>query len=255
MKARLLGGIAALLLAVIGTVLLVTYVQGADKRAQQGLEPVSVLVIKEKVPAGTKVEDLGNKVKSETLPQSAVAQGTVSALSDQKGKVTSVDLQPGEQLLGVKLVNPNELVPGTVPVPEGLQETTFVLAPERILGGRIEAGDTVTVYASFKLDEAVPAGSGLPAQLTGWKDFTELLYHDVVVTAVQQAAPEAEKSAGTDKGVALPNGSAYVTVAVSDANAAKMVFGAEFGSLWLSKQTDKTVKSDPPTTTFGGLVQ
>ncbi|BCW37108.1 hypothetical protein StoSoilA2_31640 [Arthrobacter sp. StoSoilA2] len=255
MKTRLLGGIAALLLAVIGTVLLVTYVQGADKRAQQGLDPVSVLVAKERIPAGTKAEDLGSKVKTETLPKSAVAPGTISALNDQSGKVTNVDLQPGEQLLGVKLVAPNQLVPGTVPVPDGLQETTFVLAPERILGGRIEAGDTVTVFASFKLDDNVPAGANLPPGLTGWKNFTELLYHDVLVTAVQQAAPDAEKSAGTDKGVALPNGSAYVTVALSDANASKMVFGAEFGTLWLSKQTDKTAKSDPPTTTFGGLVQ
>lgn len=39
MKARLLGGIAALLLAVIGTVLLVTYVQGADKRRSKGSIP------------------------------------------------------------------------------------------------------------------------------------------------------------------------------------------------------------------------
>ncbi|YCH07991.1 Flp pilus assembly protein CpaB [Arthrobacter sp. alpha11c] len=255
MKTRLLGGIAALLLAVIGTVLLVTYVQGADKRAQQGLDPVSVLVVKERIPAGTKVEEIQSKVKAETLPQSAVAPGTINALTDQKGKVTSAELQPGEQLLGVKLVNPKDLAPGTVPVPEGLQETTFVLAPERILGGRIEAGDTVTVFASFKLDDSVPASANLPANLTGWKNFTELLYHDVLVTAVQQASPDAEKSAGTDKGVALPNGSAYVTVAVSDANASKMVFGAEFGTLWLSKQTDKTAKSDPPTTTFGGLVQ
>ncbi|MET3901560.1 pilus assembly protein CpaB [Paenarthrobacter sp. TE4293] len=255
MKTRLLGGIAALLLAVIGTVLLVTYVQGADKRAQQGLDPVSVLVVKERIPAGTKVEEIQSKIKAETLPQSAVAPGTISALTDQKGKVTSAELQPGEQLLGVKLVSPKELVPGTVPVPDGLQEATFVLAPERMLGGRVEAGDTVTVFASFKLDDAVAASANLPAGIAGWKDFTELLYHDVLVTAVQQAAPDAEKSAGTEKAVALPNGSAYVTVALSDANAAKMVFGAEFGTLWLSKQTDKTAKSDPPTTTFGGLVQ
>ncbi|MDR6638088.1 RcpC/CpaB family pilus assembly protein [Paenarthrobacter nitroguajacolicus] len=255
MKTRLLGGIAALLLAVIGTVLLVTYVQGADKRAQEGLDPVSVLVVKERIPAGTKAEEIQSKVKVETLPQSAVAPGTISALTDQTGKVTSADLQPGEQLLGMKLVSPKELAPGTVPVPEGLQESTFVLSPERILGGRIEAGDTVTVYASFKVDDAIAAGANLPAGLTGWKNFTELLYHDVLVTAVQQAAPDAEKSAGADKGVALPNGSAYVTVALSDANASKMVFGAEFGTLWLSKQNEKTAKSDPPTTTFGGLLQ
>lgn len=253
MKARLLGGIAALLLAVIGTVLLVTYIQGADKRAQQGLDPVTVLVVNERIPAGTKTEELGNRVKTETLPQSAVAPGTISALNDQKGKVTSVDLQPGEQLLGLKLVNPNELVPGTVPVPEGLQEQTFILAPERILGGRIEAGDTVTVFASFKLDGEIPADADIPAEAKGWKQYTKLLYHDVLVTAVQQAAPDTEKKSTSAEGaVQLPNGSAYVTVALSDANATKMVFGAEFGTLYLSKQTDKTAKSQPPVSTLGG---
>ena len=55
--------------------------------------------------------------------------------------------------------------------------------------------------------------------------------------------------------MALPNGSAYVTVALSDANAAKMVFGAEFGTLYLSKQTDKTAKSDPPVSTLGGVLK
>ncbi|MFP3578069.1 RcpC/CpaB family pilus assembly protein [Arthrobacter sp. SIMBA_036] len=253
MKTRLLGGIAALLLAVIGTVLLVSYVQGADKRAQQGLNPVTVLVVKERIPAGTKAEEIGSKVKTETLPQSAVAQGTISALSGQTGKVVSADLQPGEQLLSAKLVSPNELVPGTVPVPAGLQEVTFLLAPERILGGRLEAGNTVTVFSSFKLDGDMPAGADLPAEVKGWKEYTKLLNHDVIVTAIQQAAPDAQKkSATSDQAVALPNGSAYVTLAVSDANAAKMVFGAEFGTLYLSKQTDKTTKSEPPVTTLGG---
>ena len=51
----------------------------------------------------------------------------------------------------------------------------------------------------------------------------------------------------------MPNGSAFVTVARSDADAAKLVFGAEFGTMWLSKQTESTAKSDPPVTTFGGL--
>ncbi|UVJ38525.1 Flp pilus assembly protein CpaB [Arthrobacter sp. CJ23] len=255
MKTRLLGGIAALLLAIVGVVLLVVYVQGADKRAQQGLEPVNVLVMKERVPAGTKAEDLQSKVQVESLPKSAVPTGTLQALGDQKGKVTTVDLQPGEQLLAARLVDPREFRPGTVPVPEGLEEATFVLTPERILGGRLVAGDKVTVFASFKADDAMPADANVPAEVKGWKEFTGLLYHDILVTAVQQAAPDTKQSGGTDKGVALPNGSAYVTVALSDANASRMIFGAEFGTLWLAKQTDTTVKGDPPVTTFGGLFQ
>ncbi|MBT2537119.1 Flp pilus assembly protein CpaB [Arthrobacter sp. ISL-69] len=259
MKSRLLGGIVALLLAITGTVLLVVYVQGADNRAAQGLEPVNVLVVKEPVPAGTKAEDLNNKVQLESIPQAAVPEGAIESLNDYKGKITSVGLEPGEQLLAARLVDPRDLLPGTVPVPDSLEEVTFLLAPERILGGRLEAGDKVTVYTSFKSEDEMPANANVPAEVKGWKQSTGLLFHDVLVTAVQKAAPDTKKSgsnsdsAATENGVAMPNGSAFVTVARSDADAAKIVFGAEFGTIWLAKQTDTTAKSDPPVTTFGGL--
>ncbi len=55
MKSRLLAGIAAVVLAIIGAILVVSYAQGADTRAVQGLDPVSVLVVKKAVPAGTSV--------------------------------------------------------------------------------------------------------------------------------------------------------------------------------------------------------
>ncbi|MEO5317936.1 RcpC/CpaB family pilus assembly protein [Arthrobacter sp. CC3] len=256
MKSRLLGGIAALLLAITGTVLLVVYVQGADNRAAQGLEPVNVLVVKESIPAGTKAEDLNSKVQLEAIPQAAVPDGAIESLSDYKGKITSVGLEPGEQLLTARLVDPRDLLPGTVPVPDGLEEVTFLLAPERILGGRLEAGDKVTVYTSFKSEEEMPAGANVPAEVKGWKQSTGLLFQDVLVTAVQKAAPATEKNSGateSDKGIEMPNGSAFITVARSDADAAKLVYGAEFGTIWLAKQTDTSTKSDPPVTTFGGL--
>lgn len=257
MKSRLLGGIAALVLAVIGTVLLVVYVQGADNRAAQGLEPVNVLVVKESVPAGTKAEELSKFVQEESIPQAAVPEGALESLNDQTGKVTSVALEPGEQLLASRLVDPRELVPGTVPVPKGLEEVTLLLTPERLLGGRIEAGDKVTVFTSFKSEENVPAGARVPAEVKGWKQSTGILFHDVLVTAVQKAAPDTKKSGSeseaTPNGVAMPNGSAFVTLARTDAQAAKLVFGAEFGTVWLAKQSDSSTKSDPPVITFGGL--
>lgn len=257
MKSRLLGGIAALVLAVIGTVLLVIYVQGADNRAAQGLEPVNVLVVKESVPAGTRAEELNKFVQEESIPQAAVPEGALESLGDQNGKVTSVALEPGEQLLASRLVDPRELVPGTVPVPKGLEEVTVLLTPERLLGGRIEAGDKVTVFTSFKTEEDIPAGARVPAELKGWKQSTGILFHDVLVTAVQKAAPDTKKtgseSQDSQNGVQMPNGSAFVTVARTDADAAKLVFGAEFGTIWLAKQTDSSTKSDPPVTTLGGL--
>lgn len=242
-----------MVLAVVGAALLFVYVQGAAARAQSGLEPVDVLVVQEHIPAGTKAADLGNKVRAQSIPKTAVPEGALETLGEKEGMVTAVDLQPGEQLLTSRLIDPRELVPGTVPVPEGLEEVTFLLGPERLLGGRLEAGDTVTVYSSFASQDTIPADATVPPEVKGWKQSTGLLFHDVLVTAVQKASPEAAKSNASEKGVEMPNGSAFVTVARSDADAAKMVFGAEFGTLWLSKQTDKSSKSDPPVTTFGGL--
>ena len=242
MKSRLLGGLAALLLAVVGAVLLFVYVQGASARAQAGLEPVNVLVVSEQVPAGTKSSDLAGKVRSEAIPKSAVPVGALTTLEQQEGKVTAVALQPGEQLLAARLVNPRDLAPGTVPVPDGLEEVTLLLAPERILGGRLEAGDTVTIYSSFDKEDGQ----------------TGLLFHDVLITAVQKAPTDSKNNPGagsSGQAVEMPNGSAFITFARSDADASKLIYSSEFGKIWLAKQTNTTVKSTPPVTKFGGLYQ
>lgn len=242
MKSRLLGGLAALLLAVVGAILLFVYVQGASARAQAGLEPVNVLIITERVPAGTTSTDLAGKVRSEAVPKSAVPEGALASLDQQVGKVTAVGLEPGEQLLSARLIDPRDLVPGTVPVPNGLEEVTLLLSPERILGGRLEAGDKVTIYTSFEKTD----------QQTG------LLFHDVLITAVQKAPSDTKVNSGAGSSppaVEMPTGSAFITFARSDAEASKLIFGAEFGKLWLAKQNDATVKTGAPVTTFGGLYQ
>lgn len=240
MKSRLLGGLAALLLAVTGAILLFVYVQGASARAQAGLEPVDVLVVKEQVPAGTKTSDLAGKLHVESIPKSAVPEGALTNLDQQEGKVTAVGLEPGEQLLATRLVDPRDLAPGTVPVPEGLEEVTLLLAPERILGGRLEAGDTVTIYSSFDKEDGQ----------------TGLLFHDVLITAVQKAPSEAKNNSGSkEEEVGMPTGAAFITFARSDADASKLIYSAEFGKLWLAKQTESTVKTAPPVTKFGGLFQ
>ncbi|GAP54226.1 hypothetical protein AHiyo6_07910 [Arthrobacter sp. Hiyo6] len=68
MKTRLLGGLAALLLAVVGSVLMFNYAQAADSRAQQGLEPVEVLVVQKAVKAGTPVPSFQSRSSSHPSP-------------------------------------------------------------------------------------------------------------------------------------------------------------------------------------------
>ncbi len=147
MRRRLLAASAALVLFVVGTLVLVAYVRGADARALAGASPVQVLVVDQPVPAGTSGDELADFVTTETVPAKAAVEGRVTDLSELTGLVATTDLQPGEQLLAGRFQNPDAMqAPGTVAVPEGLQEVSVPLEPQRAVGGRLAAGDSVGVY-------------------------------------------------------------------------------------------------------------
>src|SRR3954468_4575541 len=149
MRRRLLAASAALALFVLGTVVLLAYVRGADARAFAGAQPVQVLVVDRLVPAGTPGNGLADFVRTDTVPAKAAVEGRVTDLTELTGLVASTDLEPGEQLLAGRFQKPGDVqAAGTVAVPEGLQEVSVLLEPQRAVGGRLAAGDTVGVYLS-----------------------------------------------------------------------------------------------------------
>jgi pilus assembly protein CpaB len=220
-RRRLLAALAALVLALVGTVVLVAYARGADQRAMAGLSTVPVLVVDQPVAAGTPAEDLGDLVRTEQLPAKAAVDGRVTDLGELAGQVATVDLQPGEQLLAARFAGADDLqTPGTVAAPAGAQEVSVLLEPQRAVGGRLAAGDTVGVLVS--LDE--PAA-------------THVVLHRVLVTQVQGAPLPTEPSDDVDTasaGSPAPAASLMVTLAVTAEQAEGVVFGAEHGTLWLS---------------------
>lgn len=227
MKSRLLGGITALVLAIVGTMMLVNYVSQADRRAQASLDPVDVVVVDTAVPAGTRVEDLGSYVKVRSVPGAAKAPDALAALDEVSGQVTSVGLEPGEQLLASRLIDPARLTtPGAVEVPEGMQEVTILLPPERVVGGTLRAGDLVGIFATLE-------DANKPKRFA-----TQLIFDKVLVTAVQQAPASSE--ATQDGTSAIPGGSTFVTLARNSTDSTKVILSAGTGSVWLTKQTSKT---------------
>jgi pilus assembly protein CpaB len=220
-RRRLLAAFAALVLLVAGTLVLLAYVRGADARAFAGARTVEVLVVDELIPAGTSGDELAALVRTELLPAKAALEGRVTDLSSLAGRVATLDLQPGEQLLASRFESPGDLqAPGTVAVPEGLQEVSILLEPQRAIGGRLAAGDAVGVFVSV-----APA--------------THAVLHDVLVTQVQGApvtAPADGETATASAGA--PAASLMITLAVSAAQAEAVVFGAEHGTLWLSLEPD-----------------
>ncbi|GAB2764976.1 Flp pilus assembly protein CpaB [Sinomonas soli] len=236
MKTRLLGGVAALIVAIIGTVLLLTYVNGADRRALADVQTQDVYVVQKPIPAGAPADAVTAAVALKPIPKAAIPADPVTDLATLKGKVTAVALEPGEQLITSRLVDPAALkTPGRAEVPSGMQELTVRLPIERVIGGVLAPGDTVGVLLSLPKDDNAPAQ-------------TQLAYHKVLVTAVQLSsganAEEPSGSQGSSSGGALSGGKSssqsggdyLITLARPAADAERIVYATEFGKVYLTKE-------------------
>lgn len=236
MRTRLLGGVAALIVAIIGTVLLISYVNAADSRALAGVQTEDVYVVQKAIPAGTSASALGDYTTKKALPKTAVASDPVTDLSTVQGKVASVALEPGEELLASRFTDPSALVqPGRVAVPTGMQEITIKLPMERVVGGNILAGDTVGIVISFG------AQDNLPAQ-------TQLTFNKVLVTAIQTSngalaqgsTPTPQASQGgqlNSNGSGAPaSGEYFVTLARPASEIERIVYASLNGQIFLTKE-------------------
>lgn len=243
MKRRLVAIAVALVLAVVGGLIVFSYVAGADRRAVAGLEPVKVLEVLQPIPAGTPAAALGELVQSTDLPAKAVADGALSTLDAVQEQVTMVDLQPGEQLLDSRFTDPEVFEASReIEVPDDLHQVSIFLDPSRVLGGYLEPGDTVAVFISMTD----------PPQ-------TRLLVNRALATRVQggvtiptaQPAPEGEEApdagaaqeSGPD-GAPAPTQGVMVTLALEVTQADEVVFAAEHGGIWLSLQPEAADDGD-----------
>nr|WP_216607044.1 RcpC/CpaB family pilus assembly protein [Arthrobacter sp. 260] len=214
-------------MAVLGTVLLVQYVSASEQRALAGTETRTVLVVRNgvSIPEGTAAEGLTDLVSEEAVPAKVVPADAIASLDQVAGLVTSVELVSGEQVLSSRFVDPVELIEDSVvEVPEGMQEVTILLEPQRAVGGQILPGDTVGVFISLAVGEDVLEAT------------THLTMHKVLVTSVQGLAITAEEGSNSPSSTPIPAGSVLVTVARPAPDAEKIVFAQEFGTIWLSKE-------------------
>lgn len=248
MVRRLLGITAAVVLAAVGSLLLVSYVRSAEARALAGEEVVEVLVATNDVPKGTSAEELADLVTTEQVPVKVRAVGSVADLDTLEGTVTAVDLVAGEQLVKPRFVTPEALSEESrIEVPDGLQEVTLSLAPQRAMGGKVQPGDTVGLFASFEIDDEREdeqiAAEDREAYRQRLSDTAKMILHKLLVTNVQweqvPATPAEGEEPATGGGVELaPTGNLLVTFAVNVDQAERMVFTAEHGTIWLSAEPE-----------------
>lgn len=230
-RRKLMGIIASVVLAAVGTGLLVAYVRSAEDRALDGEEAVGVLVVTETIPKGTRAEDVTAKVKTEQIPSKVVTQGAVADLRALSGLVAGGDLLPGEQVVQSRFAA--AAATGiAVPAPGSLK-VTVAMDALRAIGGQVRAGDSVGVVASFTEPET-----------------SRLVMQKVPVTDVRTEAGVAVT--GKPDGTAV-TGTLWVTLAVDAPSVERVVFAAEHGTLWLAWEPKEANEAGTKVQTRAGV--
>lgn len=203
-KRNLLGSLG---LALVGTLLLVAYVQTAEGKASADQKQVPVLVVSEQVERGATSDELAHAVHVERIPAGARAPRALTSVEALDGRVPASDLYPGEQLVADRLTDPAEV---GAELPDGMTAVSLSLEPQRAVAGQVRAGARVNVLASY--DEP-------PS--------TETVLRNVLVEGVTRTdAP--------DNGGQTVKGTVLVTLAVTPEQAEKVVHAADHGRVWLA---------------------
>lgn len=267
---RVTAAIVAILLAVIGFVLVLNYANRADERAMEGMETDEVLFAVETIPQGTSVDDLDDFVETRAVPKSFLVSEPVTDLNELNGQVAATDIAAGEQLQQARFATADELRGrGSFQLPEeaqNLHQITVPLPAAQALGGDIAPGDTVGVFISldgeFNNDLYVDENGNV--QFTDQADsstgdsessdnsaslsLTKLVLEKVLVTRVQggyvPSSTPSDEGAKEDDGESEPANEILVTLALEGGQAEQLVYGMEFGNVWLSYEPDTAEEDD-----------
>ena len=244
MDKKVVGVAAAVVMALIGTIVLVVFVRGAEDRALAGEKLVSVIVADQQIPAGTPASQLEELVEIEQIPEKVAPQGVMSDLASVTGKVSSVEILPGETVLAGRFVEPDQFSArgSAVEVPEGLLEVTIAMSQEQFVGGVPMPGDKVALIVNGDRSDFIPftadplAGGGLEGAQPGAGDrnmtYTKIILQQSLVTNVQgNELPDQPVSQAATERVAPADGSLLVTLALDGPDTERLLHVRDSQSL------------------------
>ena len=140
--------LVAVLIALVGTALIVLYVQGIDERATEGQELVEVLVATETIDAGETVSSAQEAGKFDTkeVRRDDLVEGAISSTGSIAELVALGTIYPGEQLIAKKfgtLGSTDALV-----IPDKKMAVSVELTDWERVAGFVSPGSEISVFAT-----------------------------------------------------------------------------------------------------------
>ncbi len=238
--------IAAILVAAAGTTLVFLYARGADERALGEQKLVEVLVATKPVAAGTSVaaaQSAASFEKREVAANSVVPQ----ALADTTSIADLTFLTavvPGEQLLRTKVGAPQDQV--TLPIPNGKLGLSFQLDDPARVADFVAPGSEVAIFTTIA--STSNGGTGQPE--------TRLLLQRITVLAVGATTTQStttQTGDGAQQTSTVPK--TILTLALTQAEAQKMVFASQNGQMYFGLLTETSKVTPAKGTSAENLFQ
>ena len=226
----------ALIVAALGTTMIVLYVNSIDARAAQGQEQVKVLTATEVIDAGetvAKAQAAGKLEKTDVVREDMV-EGALSSTTSIEDQVSLGAIYPGEQIISSKFGAPGSA--DTLSIPDDKLAISVELTDPARVAGFVNPGSEVAIFVSADPFLMKPDGSKkeLPP-------YTRLLLPKVQVIGVGTTTVTS-KTVTTDEGdkttEQVPR--TILTVAVDQEQAEKVIYGQRNGELSFALLSDKS---------------
>jgi pilus assembly protein CpaB len=240
MGRRVIAVFAAAVIALVGVASVLLYARGADARAVAANQPSTAYVSKALIPSATTLKDAvrGGLLVKTTVPEKGLPAGALTQVNDANSSLLALtDIAPGEYVLESRF-GTTPIGTKAIEVPSGMVAVSVQLTDPARVGSFVTPGTRIAIFDSYKIKAiGVDAKSKAlnDANVTG----TSVLLDDVLVIAMGDAAlnpgsqaPAAEDSKDAKAANANATPSFLVTVAVTPANAARLIHGINNGVLY-----------------------
>lgn len=221
--------VAALVVAALGTTGVFLYVNGVDERASADYDLVEVLVATAPIDAGTPArEALPSMESREYLRKSFDAlPGALSDVTPIADQVALAPIAAGEPILSSQFGAPSDS--SQLPIPDGQLAVAVQLDDPARVAGFVGYQSEVAIMAT------VPDATG--------SETTRVLLDKVTVIAVGPTTRTTDTSADAG-GQGADVAKTILTLAVTQTQAQKIVYGQKAGDLYLALR-GKNARVDP----------
>jgi len=247
MRSKLWLVVVAVALGGVAAFATFTYLGALQRQAESGSTMTDVLVASRDIPRGVSGNDLmsAGSVSPDKMPLRYVSSGAISSMRGVLDRILAVPVAKGEVLTTARFQYPSE-AGLAFSVPKGLLAVTVPVDDARGVAGLVKPGDRVAVVITV----GTKSGSG---------DQTRIVIPGVRVLAVGKSVGTEEVAAakqggGIGSGEAKSESARTVTLAVTAADAEKVVFAAESGRLWLALLATTESDAEPTNGQSAGTV-